>query len=192
MVIHPVGHVGILLDLRNDDALADGVYRSGGNVEQVALLYGNGVQHLLQGILLNPAAVFLFGDGMGEAIVQIGARICLQHIPHFAFAVLVLFFHGIHVIGVHLNGQIIPGINKLGDDGKFPKNLAVGAENPPTVLLYVGVQGHPRVRAGGHIAGAVGMAAQLPGLRQTLSGKGLVVFFHQAVTAPEIVLAGWQ
>ena len=134
-----------------------------------------------------PTAVLFFDDGVGEAVVQVCAGVGFQHVPHLALCVLVLLLHGVHVVGMHLNGQVVPGIDELCNDGKFLKNLAVGTENPAPVLFDVRRQAQSGVRAGGNEGGAVGMTAQLPGFRQTGAIKILVVFFDKAIPTPQVI-----
>ena len=70
VVVDAVGDVGVLLNFRHHDALADGVQRAGGDEEAVPFVHRHSVQHVGQGVILNAAFKLLLADLMGEAVVE--------------------------------------------------------------------------------------------------------------------------
>ena len=69
VIVDPVGDVGILLDLRDDQSGADGMEGSGLNKKHVPGLYGHTVQNLLQRPVLDPAGKLLPADLPFKTIV---------------------------------------------------------------------------------------------------------------------------
>ena len=59
-----VGAVAVLLDFGNQDAAADRVQRSGFDEEYIALVGWDGIDHLGEGVVLDPAAEFFLCDLM--------------------------------------------------------------------------------------------------------------------------------
>ena len=184
IVVDAVGHVGVLLHLGDDDALADGVQRARRDEEAVALVYGRGVQNFRQGVVFDALLKFLFGDLMVKAVVEERPRLAVQHIPHLGFAVLVLIFQGVLVGGVYLNGQVALRVDELRQDRELLELIAVGAK-------AAGVRGDiiRQRRAVGQIAGAVRVAGQYPRLGQRVELAVDAEIGAQAAAAPQVILA---
>ena len=128
IVVHTVGHVGVLLHLGNDDALADGVQRTGRDKKAVPFMYRHGVQHVGQGVIFDALRKLLFGYLVVKAVVQVRPRHAVQHIPHLGFAVLVFVFQRVVVGRMHLNRQVLLGINQLCQNRELLELVAVGAK----------------------------------------------------------------
>lgn len=73
---------------------------------------------------------------MGEAVVEGGTRLCFQHIPHLGLAVLVLVLQSVFIGGVHLNGQVLFGINELGKYGELTELSQWVPRQPGWALMY--------------------------------------------------------
>ena len=186
VIVHTVGHVGVLLHFSHHNTLADSVQRAGRDKEAIAFFHRHGVQHLGQGIV--PDALFQFfpADFMVKAVIQERARFTVQHIPHLGLAVLVFVFQRILVGGVYLNGNVILGVNELGQNGEHFKLFAVCSRR-----FRVGgqvVRQHGAVR---QIAGAIGMAGKHPGFRQRVQIALHAKVSAQAAATPKVILAGW-
>ena len=123
---------------------------------------------------------------MGEAIVEGRTRFCLQHIPHFGLAVLVFVLQGVGVRGVHLNGQVLLGVDELCQNGELLELYAVGAK-AAGVRVNVLLQS----RAVRQVAGAVRVAGEHPRLTQGVHLALDAVLGTQFFAAPEVVLAAW-
>ena len=184
VVVDAVGHIGILLHLGNDDALADGVQRAGRDKEAVPLMHRHSIQHLRQSVVFNALLKFRFGDLVVEAVVKICARLTVQHIPHLGFAVLVFIFQCVIVGRMHLNGEVILGINELRQDRELLKFVAVGAK-------AAGVGGKIRRQRGTvrQVTRAVRVAGKHPRLRQWIKVALDSEIRAQAAAAPQIILA---
>ena len=184
VVVDAVGHVGVLLHLGHDDALADGVQRAGRDEKAVALVYGHGVQDLGQGVIFNALRKLLFGDLVRKAVVEIRPRHAVQHIPHLGFAILVFVFQRVVVGRVHLNGQVLAGVDELCQDRELLKFCAVRAQG-------FGVRGRVvrQRRAVGQIARAVRVAGQHPRFGQRFKVALDAEIGAQAAAAPQIILA---
>ena len=73
---------------------------------------------------------------MVEAVVKICARLTVQHIPHLGFAVLVFFFERVLVGRMHLNGEVLLGINKFCQNRELLESVTVGAKQPGCAAMY--------------------------------------------------------
>ena len=184
VVVHAVGHVGVLLHLGNDDALADGVQRAGRDKEAVPLMHRHSIQHLGQGVIFDTLRKLLFGNFVVEAVVQARPRLAVQHIPHLGFAVLMFIFQCVVVGRMHLNGEVILGINKLRQNRELLKFIAVGAK-------AAGVGGNIlRQRAAvRQVTRTVRVAGKHPRLRQRIKVALDPEIRAQAAAAPQIILA---
>ena len=189
VVVDPVGHVGILLDLGDHDALADGMQGAGGDEEHIALVHRGRVQHLGEGVVLDAALELLFADLMVKPIVQEGAGLAVQHVPHLGLAVLALVLQGILVAGMHLDGQVVLRVDELGQDGEILEPLAVGAQHALAVLLHVLGQGETCVRPVHDGGGAVLVAGEHPGLGQGVQLALDAKVGAQLLAAPDVILA---
>ena len=86
----------------------------------------------------------------------------------------------------YLNGNVILGVNELGQNGEHFKLFAVCSRR-----FRVGgqvVRQHGAVR---QIAGAIGMAGKYPGFRQRVQIALHAKVGAQAAAAPKVILAGW-
>ena len=189
IVVHPVGHIAVLLNFGDQCALADGVHRARFNKEYITLVNIHMVEHLWQRVVLNGGFECFLADLLLKAIDQLGAGGCVQYIPHLGLAEFVLHTAGIVVIRVHLNRQVVLGINQLNEHRKIGESGGVGAAKrffahglyhllQRLTVIAAAVDGvHTRLVAGQH-----------PALCQfgqvTLEPKVL----SQALTAPYIIL----
>ena len=82
---------------------------------------------------------------------------------------------GVGVVGVDLDGQIVCRVNELDQDGKLRESAAAGAQ-PLRMLSQTLCQSPTGKRTVLHGGGAVGVAAELPGLCQAGAVKLLVIF----------------
>lgn len=82
VVVDAVGHVGVLLHLGHDDALADGVQRAGRDKKAIPFMHRHGVQDLGQGVIFDALRKFLFGNFVIKAVVEIrpGTQSSTYHI----------------------------------------------------------------------------------------------------------------
>ena len=125
VIIHTVGDIGVLLNLRNQDILSDGVERAGFDEQHIPLLHRDCVQHLKQRVF--PDAAFKLGgtDFLAKSVIQKRILPGIHDIPHFCFPILSLMRQRIPVIRMHLNGQVILCVNELDQNGEIPEPSAM-------------------------------------------------------------------
>ena len=144
VVVDPVGHVGALLNFRHGDAGADGVEEARRDVEDVALLHWHFPADLQNGLVLDALAEFVLGYLVLQAIIQICARLAIQHIPHLSLATFMFLFLGKCIARVHLYGQGLPGFDDFNEQGNVLQALVEPGEHPvfgtPDVLFSDGCQ----------------------------------------------------
>lgn len=190
VIVHAVRHVGILLDLRDDDPLADRVQRAGGNEEHVTLVHRRSVQHLGEGVVLDPALKFLTTDLVIKPVIEERARLTVENIPHFRLAVLVLVFERVLVGRMDLNGQVALCVNQLGEDGKILEFPAILAQNLFAVFCEISGKRLSVVLPSHNDGGAVRVAGKHPRFSQRMQVAFDAEGGAQLVASPEIILTG--
>ena len=130
VVVDPVGHVGALLNFRHGDAGADGVEEARWDVEDVALLHWHFPADLQNGLVLDALAEFVLGYLVLQAIIQICARLAVQHIPHLGLAAFLFLFSGKCVARVYLHRQGLPGFDDFDKQGNVLQSLVEPGKHP--------------------------------------------------------------
>ena len=187
VIIDTIGNIGILLDLGDQDSFADRMKGSGFDKQDITLFHRYCVEHFQKGILLNSLREFLPGDLFLETIVKEGSFFRVKDIPHLCFSVLSLVLQGKTIAGMNLDREIVPCVNKLGQNRKLPESPAMCAKHFHALNIQILLQGFSRIRAVHDHGGAVRMAGKFPGLCKDLSVILYVIFIHQPVSAPEII-----
>ena len=190
VIVHAVSHIGILLDLGDQDALADRVERSGLDKENISLLYRHCVEYVEKRVLLDPAGKLFPGDLFFETVVQECAFLRVEDVPHLCFAILALVLQRKSVAGMDLNGQIVPGVNELGQNRELAESTAVRAERLHSHCVQILLQRFARIGSVHDHRRPVRVAGELPRLRQNFAVILHVVLIHQPVAAPQVILAG--
>ena len=88
-------------------------------VEDITGLDGVVSEDLGDGTVLDALLVFLGGNLLFEAGIEVGARVGLDDIPHLALAHLAMLTLGHLVVGVDLDAQVALGINELDEQGQL-------------------------------------------------------------------------
>ena len=142
-------------------------------------MYRHGVQDLGQGVIFDALRKLLFGNFVVKAVVQVRPRQTVQHIPHLGFAVLVFFFERVLVGRMHLNGEVLLGINKFCQNRELLELVAVRAK-------AAGMRGNVRRqrRAVRQITGTVRVTGQHPRFRQRVKVALDAEIRAQAAAAP--------
>ena len=130
IVIYPVGHIGVLLNLCDQDVFSDCMDGPGLDKKYVSLLHRHGIQHFGKGIIHNSVREFLSTDLSLETIVQERILTGVHNIPHFGLAVLRLILPGVPVVRMYLYGQVIPCINKFDQDREILKPVTMCTQFP--------------------------------------------------------------
>jgi hypothetical protein len=155
------------------------------DLEEIAFLNGNLPNQLLPAALLHHPAHVLPGFGI-VANDNSRPRIAVQHIPTLGFAPGAVFvLCGIMVIGMHLNAQILFGVNNLNQQGKaISRNMAeqIGAFFPERAHR---LSGKLRIL---QTAIAAGVTADGPAFAGMVAGRVIVKSRSQAVAAPNFLL----
>ncbi len=150
IIIYPIGHIGILLDLRDQNILSDGMDGSGLDKQHISLLHWYGMQNLQKRIFLDALRKFLYADLPFKSIVQKRFLPGVHHVPHLGLSVLSFIFQGIPVVRMHLNGQVVSGIDELGQNRKIPEPPAVGTQNFFPFRINILLQRLSRISAVGN------------------------------------------
>ena len=188
VVVDAVSGVGVLLDLCQQDPRTNGVQRTGRDKVQFSRLDLHPIENFCQGLVVDPLFEFRLGHFLFQSVVQgsVGCRI--YDVPHFRLAGFSLHPHGVVVIGVHLNRQVLFGIDQLDQHRHSGTVRTVGAEECGAVLVQIFPQVQPCVTAGSEHAAAVLVAGEFPAFSDLVSIAFLAEFLPQAIAAPEVVL----
>ena len=190
VVVDAVGGVGVLLDLADEDARADGVDGARGNEEHVPPLHGHAVEDVGEAALLDGGLVGLAGGILLEAVVESRALLAVQNVPHFGLAVLPLMLQGILVGGVYLHRQVALGVDELDEEREVIILLAGRAQGFLAQSGDIIGEGQTRIVTRGDNALPVLVSGQLPALGQGSHVGVLVEFGLEPLPAPEVVLEG--
>ena len=189
VVVQPVGDVGGLLHFADKAPRADGVYRPCRQEVGIPLLDGYAVQNLHQRIVRDAPAELPRRDVAVEPDIDAGVLVCVEDVPHLALAVLPLHRERVLVGGVHLDGQILLGVDELDHDGE----LLVPLRLPAQLIFADGFdifgEGHARELALGDRRFPVRMGGKLPALGDDIHiADVLVKDVADLRPAPEVVL----
>jgi hypothetical protein len=91
---------------------------------------------------------------------------------------------------MHLNGEVVPGVNEFDQNGKLLKYLAVASQDAEALVRNVFPQRPPGKRTVGDYAGAVRVAGQFPRLSQAFPGEIFMVIRDELRSAPDVILTG--
>ena len=116
VVVDAVGAVGGLLDFGDEEAFAESVDATGWDVEDVALLRGDGEEVGFDAAGGGEGRELFFGDGRGEAVDELGAGLCVDDVPHFAFAVGHIAEAREVVVGMDLYGEAVVGVDDFDEE----------------------------------------------------------------------------
>ena len=188
VVIHTVSHVGVLLDLRDEDIFSNSMNCAGLDEENVTLLYFHRVQNLEKRVVFDTLCELFLADLTVEAVVKVSAFLAVYHIPHLGFSVLMLVFQRIGIVRMHLNGQVILRIDKFDQHRKLVKTAAVGSKHLSACQIYVFLQGLSCILSICHKRRTVRMTGYFPALCQNVTVVGLMIFLDQSSSAPDIIL----
>ena len=112
-VVDTVGAVGGLLNLHKHASGADAVDASAGQEEAVARLHvvvGDGIG---DGVIGHHLLILLGGDLLFQSHTDHGIVFRRHEIPHLRLAAGKSLAVGYLVVGMHLNGEILLGVDKL-------------------------------------------------------------------------------
>ena len=137
VIVYPVGHIGILLDLRNQDIRADGVDCTGLNKEYVSFLHRNFIEHVQHRVILDPFREFFLTDLLFKPIIEGGVFSCIYHVPHLCLSILPFIFESIPVIRMYLNRQVLLCIDELDQNREVPESPAVVSKHSFSFCFYV-------------------------------------------------------
>ena len=145
VVIYSVRHIGILLDLRDQDPFPDGMQGPGFNKQHISLAHRHCIEHFQERVFPDPPGEFLPCDLFPEAIIKKCPFFRIEDIPHFCLAVLSLILKREGIPRVDLNRKTVPGVNEFCEDWKFPESSAVRAEHLHPLAVQILLQGLSRM-----------------------------------------------
>lgn len=108
-----IGDIGGLLDFGQQDAATNSMDSACGKVEDIASLNLMVGEDFSDTAVLYPLLVFIGGDILFEAGIEVGAFIGPDNIPHLGFAHLAVEALRHVVVGMDLNAQVALGIDEL-------------------------------------------------------------------------------
>ena len=149
----------------------------------------NLVQNFQKGLILNSLLKLLLGNFTGKSIIQAGTFLAVHDIPHLRLAILTFILHGILIIRMYLDRQIILRINKFDQQRKLAVMAAVSTGNLLSLHEDILAECFSGIFSVCHIAGSVRVAAKLPGLCKLVAVIFFSKFCHQSCAAPQIILA---
>ena len=190
VIVHAIGYIGVLLDLGDQDSLADRVKGAGLDEQDVALFHGDSVEHLKQCVLLDPLSEFFPCDLLFEAVIQERAFLGVENVPHLCFAILAFVLKRESVARVDLDRQVVLRVDELGQNREFPESAAMGSKHFHPLCLKIVPKGFSLVGSVHDHGRAVRMTGELPRLSQDVSFIFNIILIYQSVPAPQIVLAG--
>ena len=114
-----VGDIGGLLDLGEEDTTTDGMDTTGRQVEHITGLDLMVGEHLGDGTVFYAFLVFIGGDGLLEAGIEVGAGVGLDDVPHLGLAHLAMDTLGHLVVRVDLDAEVTLGIDELDEQGQL-------------------------------------------------------------------------
>ena len=188
VIIDPVGDIGILLDLRDQDIFPDSMDGPCLNKEHISFLHRNFVEHLRQRIIPDPLCELLPADLPLEPVIEEGSRPGFHHIPHLGLPVLAFIFQRIPVVRVDLDRQVLLRVDELDEHREIPESPAVFPEDPFPFCPDIFFQRLSRPGAFRDHGLPVRMAGEFPGLCQDLPVVFFVVSFYKPVSSPEVIL----
>ena len=110
-------------------------------------LYLHPIEDFRQCLRLNPLCEFFLGDGAVQAVIQRRTRCSIDNVPHLRFSRLALCAHGIGIIRVHLNGEILLGINELNQNRHGGTAVTVSPQKRRAVGIQIFPQSPSGIRA---------------------------------------------
>lgn len=181
-VVDAVGDVGGLLDFGDEGACTDRVDAACRQVENVARAYGVVGQQVGDRAVGDAPFVFVRGRLPRESRAQMGPFVGLYHVPHLGLAFRAVALPRQPVVGVHLDREVLPGVDELDEQRKLGAEAFVvaSAEQPLPVAGEEFGQRHSRIGPLGHDRDTALHARELPAFadrpaagRQPLVGRDL-------------------
>ena len=124
VVVDAIGDIAGLLNLGQTDAATDGMDTTGREVEDITRVHLMACEGLDDGAIGYPLLVLLGGDVLLETGIEVGSGLGIEDVPHLGLAELVMLALGHLIVGVDLNGEVLTGIDDLGEDGELAVVLA--------------------------------------------------------------------
>ena len=118
-VVDAIGNIAGLLNLGNETACSDGMDSAGRNKEAITFLYLILSQGIGDGIILHHLLVLLRCNLHLQAIIEFCVRFAWQCIPHLGLTTLLALLVGNLIIRMHLDREVVVGVNKLDELWKF-------------------------------------------------------------------------
>ena len=141
VIVHAIGYIGVLLDLGDQDPLADRVKGAGLDEQDVALFHGDSVEHLKQCVLLDPLSKFLSCDLLFETVIKECAFLSVENVPHLCFAILAFVLQRESVARVDLDRQVVLRVDELGQNRELPESAAMGSKHFHPLCFKIVPQG---------------------------------------------------
>ena len=188
IVVDAIRRVGALLNLTDEQPLADGMERAGRNEERIPLLHRHMTYDLKECVVRNAPAKFIFFDRMCKTVENLRPRGGIDDVPELRLAVLPLHAQGIVVTRMHLHGEIVVCIDQLDEQREIGKLRSPRAECLCPRTCQPRLERLPCRCAAGNNALSVTVTGKLPALCHLWQLRALAVLVSQPRSAPEVVL----
>jgi hypothetical protein len=184
-VVNAIRGVGILLDLEDHIAAADGMDASAGQ-EQRGVLFGfDAMKAFRHGAVRDAALEFRAGDAALEAHENFRAGRGLGHIPHLRLGLAAEFRRDVRR-RMDLKGKLVLRIDDLHEQRKLFSVRFLRAEQFRRVMFHQPLQVLARERAVGDDADIAGAIGNFPGLADGRVGRQFfLVKAFQIAPAPD-------
>ena len=185
VVVQAIGHIARLLRLQNERTGLNSVHGTGVNLEKVALVNRQHVEHVV------PAAIFDHLRCLGAVLGALadddrGTGLAVQHIPALGLAqAAVLVLGSVLVVGVNLDRKVVLGVQNLNEQREL---LALAVAKELTVLGPQPRQRVAGIRALRNLAVAVGMGRDGPALTDGTLGNVVTKYGFELAAAPDLLV----
>lgn len=132
-----IGDIAALLHLCQEDAAADGMDASCGEIEHVAWFHFVAGKHLCDATVGYALLIFVGRDVLLQPCIEIGSWLGVDDVPAFGFSVFVVAATCQFVTWVYLNAEVVSSIDEFDQEGKFASVLLTDclSEDVCTVLV---------------------------------------------------------
>ena len=150
-------------------------------------------QYLCDAAVGNASFILFRGDAVLETGIQVAARGGVDDIPHLAFPHLAVFALGHLVVGMHLDTQVLLGIDELHQQRQFAVILSAdaAAQDGFGGLVDDRCKVAPRMFAIGNDTRARGDGTYLPAFADGFVNSLYALVLAQPVTAPDDRVQIW-
>jgi hypothetical protein len=140
IIIEPIGHVGLLLDLTHHQAASDGMNSSSRKKKSIPWPGVIPLQQLLNFARLSRFPKLLLRKRFHESRGDLCPGLRRNHVPHLGLTLGIVMPSGILVTGMHLDGKFFRGKDKLDQQRQRVTALQPSLADPQPAIREEGLQ----------------------------------------------------